>query len=65
MTEAIQRILEVGFSDNGLHKVQVCHKENNLPSQRVIEKIILYTKELLEIIFVWMECMLTVFIIPC
>lgn len=38
MTEAVRAILEFGFKQIGLHKVQVCHKEGNIPSQRVIEK---------------------------
>lgn len=38
MTEAVKAILDFGFDEIGLHKVQVCHKSNNLPSRRVIEK---------------------------
>ena len=38
VTEAVKRILQYGFEDMGLHKVQICHKSNNAPSKRVIEK---------------------------
>lgn len=38
MTEAVKAILDFGFDEIGLHKVQVCHKSNNIPSRRVIEK---------------------------
>lgn len=38
MTEAVTAILNYGFNEMGLNKVQVCHKSNNMPSKRVIEK---------------------------
>lgn len=38
MTEAVKAIIEFGFDEISLHKVQVCHKSNNIPSRRVIEK---------------------------
>ncbi|MGL9730077.1 GNAT family N-acetyltransferase [Enterococcus sp. DIV0756] len=38
ITEAIMGILDYGFNSIGLHKVQVCHKANNIASKRVIEK---------------------------
>ncbi|MGL4697958.1 GNAT family N-acetyltransferase [Enterococcus larvae] len=38
MTEAVTTILHYGFEQIHLNKVQVCHKSNNMPSQRVIEK---------------------------
>ena len=38
VTEAVSAILDFGFEKMNLHKVQVCHKEGNIPSKRVIEK---------------------------
>ncbi|MFV0393799.1 MAG: GNAT family N-acetyltransferase [Coprobacillaceae bacterium] len=38
ITEAVKTILEYGFENINLHKVQICHKSNNMPSKRVIEK---------------------------
>ena len=38
VTEATQAIIKYGFEKINLHKVQVCHREGNLSSQRVIEK---------------------------
>jgi len=37
-TEAIKAILDFGFNKIDLHKVQVCHKENNLASKALINK---------------------------
>lgn len=37
-TEVTKRILQYGFEEINLHKVQICHKSMNLPSKRVIEK---------------------------
>lgn len=37
-TEAIKGILDFGFNQINLHKVQVCHKENNLASKALIKK---------------------------
>ena len=38
ITEAVRRILQYGFDEINLHKVQICHKSINEPSRRVIEK---------------------------
>lgn len=38
MTEAIRAVVEFGLKQMNLHKVQVCHKEGNHSSKRVIEK---------------------------
>ena len=38
ITEAVKRIVQYGFEEMRLHKVQICHKANNMPSKRVIEK---------------------------
>ncbi|MDH6365326.1 ribosomal-protein-alanine N-acetyltransferase [Enterococcus sp. PF1-24] len=37
-SEAVQAIIDYAFKEINLHKMQVCHKENNLPSKAVIEK---------------------------
>lgn len=37
-TEATKAVIACGFNDINLHKVQICTKETNLPSKRVIEK---------------------------
>jgi ribosomal-protein-alanine N-acetyltransferase len=37
-TEAVEGILNFGFNKISLHKVQVCHKENNLASKALIKK---------------------------
>ena len=37
-TEAVEGILNFGFNQISLHKVQVCHKENNLASKALIKK---------------------------
>lgn len=37
-TEATKAVIEYGFSKINLHKVQICTKTINHPSQRVIEK---------------------------
>ena len=37
-TEAVKAILKYGFSNINFHKIQVCHKENNLASKGVIQK---------------------------
>lgn len=38
MTEAVKAIINFGFNKIHLHKIAISHKENNLPSKRVIEK---------------------------
>jgi len=37
-TEATKAIIKYGFEEINLHKIQICHKSNNLASKRVIEK---------------------------
>lgn len=37
-TEATKAIIRFGFEQIGLHKIQICHKANNIASKRVIEK---------------------------
>lgn len=37
-TEATIAVISYGFTQVGLHRIQICHKENNTPSKRVIEK---------------------------
>lgn len=37
-TEATKAIIRFGFEQIGLHKIQICHKSNNIASKRVIEK---------------------------
>ena len=37
-TESVEAILDFGFNQIDLHKVQVCHKENNLASKALIKK---------------------------
>lgn len=37
-TEAAKAVIRYGFEAIRLHKVQICHRSNNLPSKRVIEK---------------------------
>lgn len=37
-TEATKAVIEYGFSKINLHKIQICTKTINIPSQKVIEK---------------------------
>lgn len=37
-TEATKAIIEFGFNKINFHKIQISHKEINMPSRRVIEK---------------------------
>lgn len=37
-SEAVKSILKYGFEKINFHKIQVCHKENNIASQGVIKK---------------------------
>lgn len=37
-TEATKAVIQFGFEQMNLHKVQICTKENNIASKRVIEK---------------------------
>lgn len=37
-SEAVQAIIEYAFSNINIHKIQVCHKENNMGSKGVIQK---------------------------
>ncbi len=37
-SEAVKAILKYGFEKINFHKIQVCHKENNIASQGVIKK---------------------------
>ena len=37
-TEATNAVIRFGFEKAELHKIQICHRSNNLPSKRVIEK---------------------------
>ena len=37
-TEAVQSILEYGFNEINLHKIQICHEEKNLASRAIIKK---------------------------
>lgn len=39
VTEATKAVIEYGFRRINFNKVQICHRANNLPSKRVIEKI--------------------------
>jgi len=39
VTEATQAIIDYGFESINFNKVQICHRANNLPSARVIEKL--------------------------
>lgn len=36
--EAAKAVIKYGFEQAGFHKIQICHRSNNLPSKRVIEK---------------------------
>lgn len=38
-SEAVKDILQYGFEKINFHKIQVCHKENNIASQGVIRKV--------------------------
>ncbi len=38
MTEAVRAVIKFGFEQMHLHKTQICTKEMNTPSKRVIEK---------------------------
>jgi len=37
-TEATKAVIKFGFENINFHKVQICHKEGNIASQKVIEK---------------------------
>ncbi len=37
-TEAAKAVIKYGFNEMGLHKVQICHRANNISSKKVIEK---------------------------
>lgn len=37
-TEATKAVITYGFENLNLHKVQICHKDTNVPSRKVIEK---------------------------
>lgn len=37
-TKATKAIIEYGFKKIEFHKIQICHRSNNLPSKRVIQK---------------------------
>lgn len=37
-SEAVKAIIDFGFSNVNFHKIQVCHKENNMASKGVIQK---------------------------
>ncbi|MGN0643313.1 MAG: GNAT family N-acetyltransferase, partial [Huintestinicola sp.] len=37
-TEAAKAVIGFGFERADFHKLQICHRSNNLPSKRVIEK---------------------------
>lgn len=37
-SEAAKAVIAFGFEKAELHKIQICHRSNNLPSKRVIEK---------------------------
>ncbi len=37
-SEATRAVVKYGFEKAELHKIQICHRSNNLPSKRVIEK---------------------------
>lgn len=37
-TEATKAVIQYGFEQIRLHKVQICHKSINIPSKKVIEK---------------------------
>lgn len=38
MTEAVKKVIEFGFDEMKLHKVQICHMPSNIQSKGVIEK---------------------------
>lgn len=37
-TEAIKAVIQFGFENINFHKIQVCHKDGNIASKKVIEK---------------------------
>lgn len=37
-TEATKAVIDFGFNEVNFHKIQICHKANNISSKRVIEK---------------------------
>lgn len=37
-TEATKAVISFGFDKMNLHKVQICHKSSNMPSEKVIKK---------------------------
>lgn len=37
-SEAAKAVIDYGFNKIQLHKVQICHRSNNMPSKKVIEK---------------------------
>ncbi|MEF9934663.1 MAG: GNAT family protein [Clostridium sp.] len=37
-TEATKSLINFGFNQINLHKIQICHKSINIPSKKVIEK---------------------------
>ncbi|MGN1136530.1 MAG: GNAT family N-acetyltransferase [Oscillospiraceae bacterium] len=37
-TEAAKAVVRFGLEEAEFHKIQICHRSNNLPSKRVIEK---------------------------
>lgn len=37
-TEAAKAVIRFGLKEAEFHKIQICHRSNNLPSKRVIEK---------------------------
>lgn len=37
-TECTKALIDFGFNEIKLNKIQICHKANNIPSKRVIEK---------------------------
>ena len=47
-TEATRAVIDYGFDKIHLHKIQICHKESNLASSKVIDKCGLYYEGMLR-----------------
>lgn len=47
-TEATRAVIDYGFDKIHLHKIQICHRESNLASSKVIDKCGLYYEGMLR-----------------